>query len=241
MGTHPIFESDFDCLTENTNPDKQMPFANFFGKGKGKQPTPQEAIQKLRETEDMLNKKAEFLEKRIGDEVAAAKKAGTKNKRVALSHLKRKKRLEKQQEQIDGTLTTIEFQREALENAQSNTEILKTMDYSSKALKGAMGNMDVDKVDDMMADIQDAQDTSNEIADAIARPMGMQDDIDEDDLLAELEEMEQEELDAELLGVGSDPVPDLDLPTPGTSLPAAPAKKKQAEDDELDELAAWAS
>merc|ERR1712106_396110 len=208
MGTHPIFESDFDCLTENTNPDKQMPFANFFGKGKGKQPTPQEAIQKLRETEDMLNKKAEFLEKRIGDEVAAAKKAGTKNKRVALSHLKRKKRLEKQQEQIDGTLTTIEFQREALENAQSNTEILKTMDYSSKALKGAMG---------------------------------MQDDIDEDDLLAELEEMEQEELDAELLGVGSDPVPDLDLPTPGTSLPAAPAKKKQAEDDELDELAAWAS
>ena len=40
--------------------------------------------------------------------------------------------------------------------------------------KGAMGNMDVDKVDDMMADIQDAQDTSNEIADAIARPMGMQ-------------------------------------------------------------------
>ena len=37
--------------------------------------------------------------------------------------------------------------------------------------------------------------------------------------MAELEEMEQEELDAELLGVGSDPVPDLDLPTPGTSLP----------------------
>ena len=31
--------------------------------------------------------------------------------------------------------------------------------------------------------------------------------------------MEQEELDAQLVGVGSDPVPDLDLPTPGTSLP----------------------
>ena len=48
------------------------------------------------------------------------------------------------------------------------------MDYSSKALKGAMGNMDVDKVDDMMADIQESQDVSNEIAEAIARPMGMQ-------------------------------------------------------------------
>merc|ERR1712227_238609 len=235
MGTHPIFESDFDCLTE-----KMSGFAKLFGGGKNKQPTPQEAIQKLRETEDMLNKKADFLEKKIEQELATAKKHGTKNKRAALNALKRKKRLEKQQEQIDGTLTTIEFQREALENAQSNTEILKTMDYSSKALKGAMGNMDVDKVDDMMADIQESQDVSNEIAEAIARPMGMQDDLDEDDLLAELEEMEQEELDKELMGVGNDPVPDLDLPTPGTSLPAAPAKK-QAEDDELDELAAWAS
>ena len=44
----------------------KMPFSSFFGKGKGKQPSPQEAIQKLRETEEMLNKKAEFLEKRIG-------------------------------------------------------------------------------------------------------------------------------------------------------------------------------
>ena len=46
-----------------------------------------------------------------------------------------------------------------------------------------------------------------------------QDDVDEDDLLAELEEMEQEELDKELVGIGSQPVPDLDLPTPGTSIP----------------------
>ena len=49
--------------------------------------------------------------------------------------------------------------------------------------------------------------------------ISFQDDLDEDDLLAELEEMEQEELDKELMGVGNDPVPDLDLPTPGTSLP----------------------
>ena len=75
---------------------------------------------------------------------------------------------------LDGTLTTIEFQREALENAQSNTEILKNMGMASKALKGALGNMDIDKVDDMMADIQESQDVSNEIADAIARPMGFQ-------------------------------------------------------------------
>ena len=42
---------------------------------------------------------------------------------AALMALKRKKRLEKQLQQIDGTLSTIEFQREALENAQTNTEV----------------------------------------------------------------------------------------------------------------------
>ena len=56
---------------------------------------------------------------------------------AALMALKRKKRFEKQLAQIDGTLTTIEFQREALENAQTNTEVLKNMGYAAKALKAA--------------------------------------------------------------------------------------------------------
>lgn len=55
-------------------------FKNFFGK-KEKQPTPQEAIQKIREVEDLLGKKQGFLEKKIDDELAQARKHGTKNKR----------------------------------------------------------------------------------------------------------------------------------------------------------------
>ena len=67
--------------------------ARLFGTGKGKddQPSPQVAIQKLRETEEMLGKKSEFLEKKIEKELAAAKQAGMKNKRgkKALHILKR--------------------------------------------------------------------------------------------------------------------------------------------------------
>lgn len=55
--------------------------------------------------------------------------------------LKRKKRYEKQLAQIDGTLSTIEFQREALENANTNTEVLKNMGYAAKAMKAAHDNM----------------------------------------------------------------------------------------------------
>lgn len=50
-------------------------------KGGGKGPSPQEAIQRLKETEDMLSKKQEFLEEKIEQELLAARKHGTKNKR----------------------------------------------------------------------------------------------------------------------------------------------------------------
>lgn len=40
-----------------------------------------DAIQKLRETENMLQKKQDFLEKKIEQELDTAKKNGTKNKR----------------------------------------------------------------------------------------------------------------------------------------------------------------
>ena len=60
---------------------------------------------------------------------------------AALMALKRKKRLEKQLQQIDGTVSTIEFQREALENAQTNSEVLKNMGYAAKALKAAQQHL----------------------------------------------------------------------------------------------------
>lgn len=56
----------------------------FGGKKEDKAPTTGEAIQKLRETEEMLGKKQEFLEKKIEQELAVARKNGTKNKRGKL-------------------------------------------------------------------------------------------------------------------------------------------------------------
>ncbi|XP_032369023.1 charged multivesicular body protein 4b [Etheostoma spectabile] len=218
-------------------------FGKLFGSGGkgGKAPTPQEAIQKLRETEEMLAKKQDFLEKKIDQELLTAKKNGTKNKRAALQALKRKKRYEKQLAQIDGTLSTIEFQREALENANTNTEVLKNMGYAAKAMKAAHENMDIDKVDDLMADITEQQEVAQEISDVISRPIGFGDEFDEDELMAELEELEQEELDKNLLEIeGTEDVP---LPSvPSTSLPSRPAKKKDEEDeDDMADLEAWAA
>ncbi|XP_029632284.1 charged multivesicular body protein 4b [Salmo trutta] len=216
-------------------------FGKLFGTGgKGdKSTSPQEAIQRLRDTEEMLTKKQEFLEKKIDQELITAKKNGTKNKRAALQALKRKKRYEQQLGQIDGTLSTIEFQREALENANTNTEVLKNMGFAAKAMKAAHENMDIDKVDDLMQDITEQQELAQEISDAISKPVGFGEEFDEDDLLAELEELEQEELDKNLLEItGTENVP---LPNvPSTSLPVRPAAKEEDEDD-MKDLEAWAA
>lgn len=214
----------------------------FFGKIFGKKeipPTPQDAIQKLRDTEEILMKKTEFLEKKIESEIATARKHGTKNKRMALQALKRKKMYEKQLQQVDGTLSTLEYQRESLENATSNVEVLSTMEHAAKALQAAHKQIDVDKVHDMMDDIAEHAQMVDEISDILAKSNNLNYDIDEDELLAELEELEQEDLNEELLKIAPPPV---DVVVP----PLAPkrTKKKGVETDtsrEFAELEAWAA
>ncbi|KAF7213434.1 charged multivesicular body protein 4c [Nothobranchius furzeri] len=202
-------------------------------------PSPQEAIHRLRETEEMLTKKQEYLEKRIDQEITTAKKHGTKNKRAALQALKKKKRLEQQLTQIDGTLSTIEFQREALENSHTNTEVLKNMGYAAKAMKQVHQNIDVDKIDDLMQDITEQQDVAQEISEAISRPFGEQ--FDEDELLAELEELEQQELEDKMKRMGGLPsVPSSKLPSTHPKQQGTTRRRVEEEDD-MHMLASWAT
>merc|ERR1711977_310088 len=219
-------------------------FAKMFGKGdKDKAMTTGEAIQKLRENEEMLMKKQEHLEKKVETEVSTARKNAKTNKRVALAALKRKKRYEKQLQQLDGTLTTLEQQREALESANTNTAVLRTMNAAAKALKKSHADMDIDQVHDMMDDIAEQQDVAREISEAISNPVAFGQEFDDDELEAELNELEAEteieeqaELEKQLLDVEPTKV----LPDVPKAEPAKP-KKKEEEDDDMAELAAWAS
>lgn len=56
-------------------------FGKMFGGKKETTMSTGEAIQNLRETENMLIKKQEYLEHKINQETETAKKNGTKNKR----------------------------------------------------------------------------------------------------------------------------------------------------------------
>lgn len=114
---------------------------------------------------------------------------------------------------------------------------------------------DVDDVHNMMDEIAEQQDVAKEISDAISNPVGFGmflhendsyrmtfslieflfisriiagQDIDEDELERELEELEQEELDKDLLGVGpsTQDLPEVPTAEPAKE-PASSSKEKK--------------
>ena len=104
----------------------------------------------------------------------------------------------------------------------------------------------------MMDDIAEQQDVAREISEAISNPVAFGQEFDDDELEAELNELEaegdlaeQEELDRQLLNVGpsaAEGLPDVPAAEPARAVPAAKAKPKPVvDDDDLAELAAWAS
>ena len=209
----------------------------FRSKNKENIPATEDAIQKLKKTEEMLEKKQQYLEKKIDAENSTAKKYAKTNKRLALQALKRRKRLEKQLKQIDGTLSTIEFQREALENAGTNTEVLKNMKFAADALKNVHRSLDVEDVHDMMDDIHEQTEISSEITEAICGAGSNQDfDFDDDELIEELNAITEEGFADEIVGMER---PVIGLPEVPSSAPATKKKAIQDEND-LKELEAWA-
>ncbi|EPB71445.1 SNF7 family protein, partial [Ancylostoma ceylanicum] len=173
------------------NSAAKMPFLGklFDKKRKRKQATPtaEEAINNLRDIEAILVKKQEYYEEKIAAEVATAKKHGTKNQKLALAALKRKKHHETELSRIDGVLMKIEAQRTALEDAGLNMEVIGVLDHTTAALRLANQNLDIDKAGfgfHFMGGL-----LSDEFATAISQPIG--DVHDEDELMKELEDLEK--------------------------------------------------
>jgi charged multivesicular body protein 4 len=200
--------------------------------------TPQEAIQQLRDVEDVLNKKVDHLEAKINEETDIARRDARTNKRNALNALKRKKRLEKTLQQIDGTLTTLEYQREALQNASMNGQAFNALKSATSALKNVHKELDVDSVQDIMDELAEQHELSNEIANAISSPVGFGAEIDEFELENELAQLEQEALSKEMAQIDLPTVPAHSVPT--YAQPAA-ASSSKAKNDQLADLERWAS
>ena len=186
------------------------------------------AITKNKKTAVMLEKKIALLDKRKDKQVLEAKKwlkAG--NKKKAMLCLKRKKMLEKQIDQYTNTIFTLEQQGFVLEGAQTNANVVDAMKVTKDTMAHINKNTDVDDVTELMDELQEQTENASELSEVLGQGMGEM--ADEDELLAELDELNQED---------ADQIVD-NMPVVLPKVPTNKIKeKKQEEEDALNELEA---
>eukprot|EP00026_Physarum_polycephalum_P017129 Phypoly_transcript_18237.p1 GENE.Phypoly_transcript_18237~~Phypoly_transcript_18237.p1 ORF type:complete len:239 (+),score=57.24 Phypoly_transcript_18237:101-718(+) len=198
--------------------------ASLFKKAQ-KKPTPEQAISHMKDTLATLDKRIDFLEHKIQNEENEAKRyVAMKNKRGALMCLKKKKLMQAQIEKLSGASLTLHTQLAAIENSKVTSEIIGAMHLGATVMKDQTKHINADKVDNLMADIEDQMEIHREISDAISQSFGMQ--FDEDELDAELEALEEENLN-ETLGVVN--VPQVKVAKPARSV-------EEEEEEELRKL-----
>merc|ERR1719440_362656 len=164
-------------------------------------------------------------------------------KREAIQCLKRKKMYEQQVNNLDGQKNNLTAQMLALEQMNVTREVLsaqKSAASEMKSMTAAMGG--TEGVERLQEDIEDGMADANEIQETMSRTMDVPgvEGMDDDDLLAELEGLEQDELSAEKgkVDLSAELAPPASMPAAPTSQPLPSAPTSAITSDEMDELAA---
>uniref|UniRef100_A0A7S3QIC3 Charged multivesicular body protein 4b n=1 Tax=Chaetoceros debilis TaxID=122233 RepID=A0A7S3QIC3_9STRA len=214
---------------------------NWFGKKKAAQPSttstgtsggggggnPGATIIKIRESIEAQEKREAHKEREIDKLVSDAKaKMAKGDKKGALYAMKRKKLHETELNKIQQVKMTLETQVINLESAAQNADTFAAMNAGKNAMAKIRNDVGIDKVDNLMDDIKDEMDLANEISDAIAQPVDPFAQ-DEDDLLAELEQMGADDLEAELLQAPSAKNEVLFPDAPASKLPSLDASEAE--------------
>ena len=120
---------------------------------------------------------------------------------------------------------TLETQVINLESAQQNAATIQAMTSGKNAMAGIRAENDIDRVDDLMDDIREEMEMADEVSGALAQPVDPL-MVDDDALLAELQELEAGDVQEQLLRPAKKD--DVSLPqVPSGKLPAIPGATKE--------------
>jgi len=181
----------------------------------------------------MLQKREQHLQNQMDQQDAIARKSISTNKNAARNALKRKKQHEHTLDQTTAQISTLEQQIYSIEAANINRETLKAMERAGEAMQTIHGKLDINKVDETMDKLREQHALGEEIANAItSTPIGEQ--VDEDELEAELDAIEQENLDNQMLN-SSVPVSDQIHRLPAAANGEIKSKPVAVEEDDEEE------
>ncbi|KAG8960809.1 hypothetical protein FRC00_014095, partial [Tulasnella sp. 408] len=146
--------------------------------------------------------------------------------RRALGVLKQKKMYESQIQQLQQQTFNMESAAMTTENLRNTMATLDAMKQANVEMKRQYGKIDVDKIEQIHYDMEDMIEQANEIQESLGRSYGVPDEIDEDELQAELdalETLEEEETPSYLQDLNATPdfIDEAPISEPKTTNPEA--------------------
>ncbi|KAG8911675.1 hypothetical protein FRC01_005590 [Tulasnella sp. 417] len=115
--------------------------------------------------------------------------------RRALGVLKQKRMYEGQIQQLQQQTFNMESAAMTTENLRNTMATLDAMKQANAEMKRQYGKIDVDKIEQIHYDMEDMIEQANEIQESLGRSYGVPDEIDEDELQAELDALDTLEED----------------------------------------------
>jgi len=148
-----------------------------------------------------LGKREVHIQKKIEAQVNEAKghlaKKTPQARKAAMICMKRKKMYEAEVQKIQGAQMTLESQAMALESSAMNQQTIEAMKAGAKAMEASRAGIgDADDVAEVMDNIQEEMQVSDEISEQISQPV-FGTEIDEDEFEAEMAALEEDMMIAE--------------------------------------------
>ncbi|KDQ17221.1 hypothetical protein BOTBODRAFT_30035 [Botryobasidium botryosum FD-172 SS1] len=152
--------------------------------------------------------------------------------RRALAALKQKKLYEAQIASLTQQTFNMESAALATENLRNTMATVDAMKVANKEIRKQYGKIDVNQIEDMHYDMEELLEQANEIQETLGRSYAVPDEIDEADLEAELEALQNEEVDEEpayLADLNKEPDFIDEPPIESSRTPAQPEALKTAQ------------
>jgi charged multivesicular body protein 5 len=183
-----------------------------FGKKKAKGPPPPtlgEASENVGKRSDNIEVKINSLDKELNgykQKINTTKNPTAKRnlQKRAMEVLKRKRMYENQRDMLMGQQFNMDQAAFGIESAKATVDSVAAMKVASVELKKAIKkDLNVDDIDDLVDEMADMMEDMNEINEAMGRNFATPDDIDEAELEAELDMLEDELEEQNLEGVAT--------------------------------------
>ncbi|CAM0135031.1 Vacuolar protein sorting-associated protein 20 [Umbelopsis sp. WA50703] len=169
------------------------------GQSKNKITSQDKAILDLKVQRDKLKQYQKKLQVVADKEVEIARQCLAQgNKTKALLSLKKKKYQEQLLEKTDAQLMNLEDLTNSIEYAVVEKQVVEGIQQGNEVLKEIHKEMSIESVQKLMDDTADAIEYQNEIDEILSGKITAE---DEEEILKELDELQQQELEAEMPNV----------------------------------------